>query len=117
MGYQIPASANRERQQFASINLKSYENSESEPNHNPQCREISSPPKEIKKEQDSKLKKSTKKVPNRGSPYSVAPVQEEVLASRVLRKLANLGNFLSEFCLKLDIKNLKKLKNEKIKMN
>ena len=86
--------------------MKSYKSSETERKHQPQRREISSSPKEAKKEQDSKFKspKSTKKVPNRGSPYSVAPVQEEVLASRVLRKLANLGNFLSKFYPDLEIK-------------
>ena len=96
---------NLQRKQ-ASINLKSYKSSETERKHQPPRREISSSPKETKKEQDSKFKspKSTKKVPNRGSPYSVAPVQEEVLASRVLRKLANLGNFLSKFYSDLEIK-------------
>ena len=103
---------NRERKQ-ASIYLKSYKSSETERKHQPQRREISSSPKEAKKEQDSKFKspKSTKKVPNRGSPYSVAPVQEEVLASRVLRKLANLGKFLSEFYI-VEIKNFENSKDK-----
>ena len=101
---------------LVSINLKAYLSNEVELYPHPGPQGPSS--KETQKEQNSKLKspKPTKKTINRGSPYSVAPVKEEVLASRVLKKLANLGIF-SIFCSVNLISESKILKNEKTKMN